>query len=310
MGGFELGAAGLVEGGLLMVFSLFVRDTGVPRELGEFLGDSAGYPEGFEDRDWRKVSPAILGERIEATDEERAEMGIHYTSEASILKVLNPLFLDDLREQKKAAGDSIRKLTALSDRVSQIKVFDPACGAGNFLIVAYKEMMKIAPVPLSNFYGIELQEFPAKVARLSLIIAMYQCGGGQDERSHIVCGNALRMSWEDVCPLDGEVYVCGNPPYRGSTWQSQEQKEDLRHVFSGRAKNWKSLDYVAGWFMKAAGYGADSGLVSTNSICQGQSVPILWPLVFETGCRIHFAYTSFKWCGDAGVTVAIIGLSR
>ncbi|MGC9261880.1 MAG: DNA methyltransferase, partial [Phycisphaerae bacterium] len=158
------------------------------------------------------------------------------------------------------------------------------------------------------------------------------------------CGNALRIDWLSICPptgtsvkmqaddlfhapLDqpeidfenegGETYICGNPPYLGSTWQSAEQKDDLRTIFDRRCKSWKSLDYVAGWFMKAADYGArtpsTAAFVSTNSICQGQQVPILWPLIFESGQQIAFAHTSFKWANlashNAGVTVAIVGIS-
>ena len=166
-----------------------------------------------------------------------------------------------------------------------------------------------------------------------------------DAQNWITCGNALRLDWLSVCPptgtgvkfqaddlfmspLDqaqidfanegGETYICGNPPYLGSTWQSKEQKEDLGRIFDGRTKSWKSLDYVAGWFMKAADYGLHtptvSAFVSTNSICQGQQVPILWPLIFETGHEIVFAHTNFKWANlashNAGVTVAIIGISN
>ena len=160
----------------------------------------------------------------------------------------------------------------------------------------------------------------------------------------ITCGNALRLEWLDICPptgtgvkmqaddlfntpLDqpevdfenegGETYLCGNPPYRGSTWQSAEQKSDLEQVFKGRVKHWKSLDYVAGWFLKAADYGtktnAVTAFVSTNSICQGQQVPILWPVIYSTGHEIAFAHTSFKWANlashNAGVTVVIVGIS-
>src|SRR5690606_24102140 len=143
-------------------------------------------------------------------------------------------------------------------------------------------------------------------------------------------GTGVKLQGDDLfsTPLDqaqidfenegGETYICGNPPYLGSKWQSDEQKADLKAIFDHRAKNWKSLDYVAGWFMKAADYGtktnATTALVSTNSICQGQQVPILWPLIFKTGHEITFAYTSFKWANlashNAGVTVAIVGISN
>jgi len=324
--------------------------------------------------DWNKINPDIFGSMIQAVanDEERGELGMHYTSVPNILKVLNPLFLDDLREKLEDAGDNARKLLNLRNRIAKIRVFDPACGSGNFLVIAYKEMRAIeaeinerrgeadgrTEIPLTNFRGIELRDFPAEIARLALIIAEYQCDvtyRGQKEAlaeflplnamNWITCGNALRLDWLSICPptgtgvrhhaedlfhspidqaeIDfenegGETYICGNPPYLGSTWQNKEQKEDLQSVFEGRTKSWKSLDYVTGWFMKAADYGmhteCTAAFVSTNSICQGQQVPILWPTIFETGHEIAFAHTSFKWANlashNAGVTVVIVAISN
>ena len=324
--------------------------------------------------DWQQINPDIFGSMIQAVadDEERGALGMHYTSVPNILKVLNPLFLDDLRKQLAQAGDNPRKLLNLRKRISNIRVFDPACGSGNFLVIAYKEMRDIeyqinqrrdeqdlkSHIPLTNFRGIELRDFPAEIARLALIIAEYQCDvryrGQQDALAEflplnaenwITCDNALRIDWLSVCPptgtgvkllgddlfstpLDqaqidfenegGETYICGNPPYLGSTWQSKGQKAELEAIFKGLTKSWKSLDYVAGWFMKAAEYGkhtsSASAFVSTNSICQGQQVPILWPLIFETGHEISFAHTSFKWANlashNAGITVVIAGISN
>ena len=324
--------------------------------------------------DWTKINPDIFGSMIQAVadDEERGALGMHYTSVPNILKVLNPLFLDDLRETLAEAGDNARKLLNLRNRMARIRVFDPACGSGNFLVIAYKQMREIeaevngrrgeagrsSDIPLTNFRGIELRDFPAEIARLALIIAEYQADvlyRGQklalaeflplDAENWITCGNALRLDWLSICPptgtgvkhhaddlfhtpLDqaqidfenegGETYICGNPPYLGSTWQGDEQKADLHAIFADRTKSWKSLDYVAGWFMKAADYGARtkavSAFVATNSICQGQQVSILWPLIFATGHEIAFAHTSFKWANlashKAGVTVAIIALSN
>ena len=322
---------------------------------------------------WKEINPDIFGSMIQAVadDEERGSIGMHYTSVPNILKVLNPLFLDDLRESLQEAGDNHRKLLNIRKRISKIRVFDPACGSGNFLVIAYKEMRQIeseinkrrhethlrSEIPLSNFRGIELREFATEIARLALIIAEYQCDEqyrGQkdaladflplDSKNWIVHGNALRIDWLSVCPptekvvkhiaddlfqkpqsqeqIDfenegGETYICGNPPYLGSREQNFEQKQDLARIFESRSKIWKSLDYVAGWFMKAADYGERtqtvSAFVSTNSICQGQSVPILWPLIFDKGQQIVFAHTSFKWSNlaakNAGVTVAIIAIS-
>ncbi|MEG4305351.1 DNA methyltransferase [Microcoleus sp. D3_18a_C4] len=326
--------------------------------------------------DWTKINPDIFGSMIQAVadDEERGALGMHYTSVPNILKVLNPLFLDGLREQLEAAGDNARKLLNLRQRMARIRVFDPACGSGNFLVIAYKKMREIeaeinrlrgegdrkSDIPLTNFRGIELRHFSCEIARLALIIAEYQCDvlyrGPKlalaeflplKDDNWITCGNALRLDWLSLCPptgagvkvqredLDlfgemrevaeidfenegGETYICGNPPYLGFTWQSKEQKDDLQLIFGGRIKAWKSLDYVSGWFVKAADYATHTNtiaaFVSTNSICQGEQVPILWPLIFQNGHEIVFAHTSFKWANlasnNAGVTVAIVGISN
>jgi hypothetical protein len=324
--------------------------------------------------DWTKINPDIFGSMIQAVadDEERGALGMHYTSVPNILKVLNPLFLDDLHQKLEEAGDNARKLLNLRQRLARIRVFDPACGSGNFLVIAYKEMRKIeaeinrsrgeaecpSEIPTTNFRGIELRDFSAEIARLALIIAEYQCDvlyRGQklalaeflplDAANWITSGNALRLDWLSVCPptgkgvkhraedlfstplnqseIDfenegGETYICGNPPYHGSKWQTNEQKVELAAIFDGRVDGWKSLDYVAGWFMKAADYGthtaAASAFVATNSINQGQQVPILWSAIFQTGHKILFAHTSFKWANlashKAGVTVVIVGISN
>ncbi|TDX26827.1 DNA methyltransferase [Rhodovulum visakhapatnamense] len=349
---------------------LFSGSTDVPR----FSKIAQRYLSHIGSLDWTQINPDIFGSMIQAVadEEERSVLGMHYTSVPNILKVLNPLFLDDLRAELEAAGDNARKLANLRARMAKIRVFDPACGSGNFLVIAYKEMRSLeyeinkrrgeplrrTDIPLTNYRGIELRDFSAEIARLALIIAEYQCDvtyRGQkealaeflplDAQNWITCGNALRLDWLSVCPptgtgvkfqaddlfmqpedqaqIDfanegGETYICGNPPYLGSTWQSTEQKEDLQRIFDGRTKSWKSLDYVAGWFMKAADYGLHtptvSAFVSTNSICQGQQVPILWPLIFKTGHEIVFAHTSFKWANlashNAGVTVAIVAISN
>lgn len=324
--------------------------------------------------DWTKINPDIFGSMIQAVadDEERGALGMHYTSVPNILKVLNPLFLDDLRQKLEEAGNNARKLLNLRQRLARIRVFDPACGSGNFLVIAYKEMRAIeaeinlrrgerehpSDIPLTNFRGIELRDFSAEIARLALIIAEYQCDvlyRGQkealaeflplDAENWITSGNALLLDWLSICPptgkgvkhraedlfntpLDqaeidfqnagGETYICGNPPYKGSQMQTKTQKAELARVFDCYGISSKQIDYVGGWFMKAAAYAqhcpAESAFVSTNSICQGRLVPILWPKIFEAGATIRFAHTSFKWANlashNAGVTVVIIGLSN
>lgn len=322
---------------------------------------------------WTQINPDIFGSMIQAVadDEERGALGMHYTSRPNILKVLNPLFLDSLREQLEEAGENGRKLLNLRNRMARIRVFDPACGSGNFLVIAYKEMREIeaeinrrrgevgreSDIPLTNFRGIELRDFPAEIARLALIIAEFQCDTqyrGQklalaeflplNAQNWITCGNALRLDWLSICPptgtgvklagddlfhtpLDqaqidfenegGETYICGNPPYRGSSWQTKEQKDDIKSV-SMESKGWKSLDYVAGWFLKASAYcstvDADFAFVATKSICEGEQVPALWPIIFKRGQRIVFGHTVFKWANlasnQAGVAVVIVGVSN
>lgn len=349
---------------------LFSGSTDVPR----FTRTARSYLLRAGELNWKEINPDIFGSMIQAVadDEERGALGMHYTSVPNILKVLNPLFLDDLRAQLDAVGDNKVKLLNLRKRMSRIRVFDPACGSGNFLVIAYKQMRAIeavinqrrgepdlkSEIPINNFRGIELRDFPAEIARLALIIAEFQCDvlyRGQkealatvlplDSKNWITCGNALRLDWLALCPptgtgvkmagddlfntptdqaeIDfenegGETYICGNPPYRGSQWQTDEQKDDLKAIFDGRTRNWKSLDYVAGWFMKAADYGTRTStvaaFVSTNSVCQGRQVETLWSLVFASGHQISFAHTSFEWANlaskNAGVSVVIVGITN
>jgi len=347
---------------------LFSGNMDVPR----FSKIARSYLLHIGNLDWTKINPDIFGSMIQAVaeDEERGALGMHYTSVPNILKVLNPLFLDDLRATLQEAGDNPRTLLNLRKRMAKIRVFDPVCGSGNFLVIAYKEMRAIeaeinerrgesdlgSEIPLTNFRGVELRDFPAEIARLALVIAEYQCDvlyRGQKlalaeflplrAENWITCGNALRLDWLSICPptgtgvklqaddlfsspLDqaqidfenegGETYICGNPPYLGFTWQSAEQKAEIRDLLGGRTSSSGFLDYVAGWFIKAAEYekrtNAVAAFVATNSICQGQSVSILWPLLFDAGCDILFAYTSFKWSNlasnKAGVTVVVVGI--
>lgn len=325
--------------------------------------------------DWTKINPDIFGSMIQAVadDEERGELGMHYTSVPNILKVLNPLFIDDLRTRLEEAGDNPRTLLNLRRRMAKIRVFDPACGSGNFLVIAYKEMRAIeveinkrrgepdraSDIPLTNFRGIELRDFPAEIARLALIIAEYQCDvlyRGQKlalaeflplrNENWITCGNALWLDWLSVCPptgtgvklladdlfqtpltqiaIDfenegGETYLCGNPPYRGSKWQTSEQKNDLANAWVKHPKLAKTTDFVTGWFARFFDFAdkvpdAVAAFVTTNSVCQGQQASEVWPAAFERGCEIRFAHTSFKWANlaahNAGVTVVVIGLGK
>ena len=285
---------------------LFSGNMDVPR----FTRIARSYLLHIGNLDWTKINPDIFGSMIQAVaeDEERGALGMHYTSVPNILKVLNPLFLDNLREQFAEAAENPRMLLNLRKRMSKIRVFDPACGSGNFLVIAYKEMRAIeaelnkrrgepdyrSDIPLTNFRGIELRDFPAEVARLALVIAEYQCDvlyRGQKlalaeflplrADNWITCDNALRIDWLSVCPptgvevkfhgddlfstpLDqaeidfenhgGETYICGNPPYYGSRRQEEKQKADLKSLAGSIIPKWKSLDYVSGWLLKAAAY--------------------------------------------------------
>lgn len=349
---------------------LFSESVEVPR----FSRIARSYLLHIGNLDWKKINPDIFGSMIQAVadDEERGALGMHYTSVPNILKVLNPLFLDDLRETLEEAGDNSRKLLNLRNRMARIRVFDPACGSGNFLVIAYKEMRAIeaetnkrrgeedrkSAIPLTNFRGIELRDFPAEIARLALIIAEYQCDvsyRGQrealrdflplDAMNWITCGNALRIDWLSICPptgtgvkmhgddlfntpltqaeIDfenegGETYICGNPPYKGRNKKEADEKSDTENVFSRYSGSFASLDYVANWFVKACHFcnatEGSAAFVATNSICQGEQVALLWPIVFREGLRISFAHTSFKWSNlaseKAGVTVVIIGITR
>ena len=301
---------------------------------------------------WKEINPDIFGSMIQAVinPEVRSGMGIHYTSVPNIMKVIKPLFLDELTEEYLRIKDDIKKLRLLLNRLGKIKFFDPACGSGNFLIIAYKCIRELEieiyerlralghdelPIPniqLQQFYGIEIDEYACDTATLSLWLAEHQMNVKFNSRlgvqpsalplrpsGHIVYGNACRLDWNTVCPhtADEEVYVMGNPPYLGSKIQDEKQKEDMAIALS-ELKEKKSIDYIAAWFWNGAKYientRARYAFVSTNSISQGEQVGMLWPHIFNKGLEIFFARTTFKWSNNAkynaGVSCAIIGVSN
>lgn len=309
--------------------------------------------------DWKEINPDIFGSMIQAVveDEMRGDLGMHYTSVPNIMKVLQPLFLMSLAEDfERARGhrEEHSMLKKLLRHISNIRVFDPACGSGNFLIIAYRELRKLeirifqrqdelvygqkqhrweSGISLSNFYGIELADFAAETAKLSMWIAEYQMNKRFNDifgeappdfplkdGGHIIQGNALHVNWLEVCPSSNdeevETYIVGNPPYLGSTWQSANQKADIEQVFSSETKQFKKLDYVAAWYLNGANYckeqNAQCAFVTTKSICQGEQVALLWPLILDRGMEIGFAHQSFHWknlaAKNAGVTCVIVGL--
>lgn len=332
-------------------------------------------------QNWGEINPDIFGTIFQGVvdPEHRDENGMDYTSVPNIMKVIKPLFLDGLHEQFDKHYDNEKKLWTLLGRVQRIKVFDPACGSGNFLIIAYKELRQLqhaiigridelmptgigVKIPdnqlinINNFYGIEIDDFAHELAVLSLFLAKHQMNQEFTEQfgkalsiiplidiPTIKQGNAARLDWQEICPNIGrvvtkaeqealfdfgepeqlslvedekkydEIYLIGNPPYKGFSQQSPDQKQDLQAILGSSTK----LDYISCWFIKASRYIKDSAaryaFVSTNSITQGEQVTLLWPLVLIGDNSIHLAYTSFKWQNNArdnaGVTVVIIGVS-
>jgi len=329
------------------------------------------------DQNWSAINPDIFGSMFQAvvSEDQRSNLGQHYTSVPNIMKVIKPLFLDDLYDNFNKNKNNPQKLIDLLNRLGKIKIFDPACGSGNFLIIAFKELRKLeikiihhllelqqkasafdpaeeqtsfipksqlslaasfqvdlfSRIQLSQFYGIEIDDFAHEVAKLALWLAEHQMNTeffvefGEanptlplKEAGKIVCANAARIDWEKVCPKekDDEIFILSNPPYLGARLQNEEQKNDLKFVFRNiiAANN---LDYIACWFYKGFTFIKDSAFkfafVSTNSICQGEQVSILWPLLLDANANIFFVYPSIKWSNsaknNAGVTVSIIGIS-
>ncbi len=295
--------------------------------------------------DWRLINPDIFGSMLQAVvdPDKRGELGMHYTSAANIMKVLRPILLDELTADLERAKTNKPKLRAFLKRLAAVRVFDPACGSGNFLILAYKAMRELERlafrhlgelphevVRLDAFYGIEIDDFACQAARIGLWIAQYQMDKlaeadlGQtrkflplNQAGRITCGNSAEIDWPSVCSaVEGnETVVVGNPPFKGSKHQSPAQRDDMRRVFSGVVVNAGELDYVAIWFLKGADYAAATGtrfaFVSTNSIVQGASVSTLWPHLLKA-LEIKFAHRSFKWSNlatkNAGVVCVIVGL--
>lgn len=332
--------------------------------------------------DWSDVNPDIFGTIFQGIvdAQKRDENGMDYTSVANIEKVINPLFMDDLWAKYDKAKDNVNKLNKLWARISKIKIFDPACGSGNFLIIAYKRLRELeqeiirtideispagigirldSQIKLDHFFGIELEDFPRELAVLSMFIAAHQMNIKFEEEfgkkltiipiidmPTIICGNSARLDWNSVCPnipheassvhmvsmfdelndesepqkseaVYDEIYVIGNPPYKGADRQSPSQRKDFRDYFSKESIS-GNADYISIWFIKGARYisgtKAKLAFVSTNSVCQGEHAGIMFPKIFDEKVDIQFAYKSFPWSNNAkdnaGVIVIIIALKN
>lgn len=304
--------------------------------------------------DWSKISPAIFGSMFQSVmnPTERRNLGAHYTSETNILKLIKPLFLDDLWKEFENIKDNKNKLGEFHKKISTYHFLDPACGCGNFLIITYRELRllelevlrvlnksgqrvidisSIILIDVDQFYGIEYEEFPARIAEVAMWLIDHQMNMlvsnefGQyfvrlplKKAAQIRHGNALQVEWENVVPQNELSFIIGNPPFIGKSNQNGIQKRDLEKIFLN-VKGAGVMDYVAAWFLKAAKYIQGSKIkvafVSTNSIVQGEQVGIIWNLLFnEYKIKIHFAHRTFSWRneakGNAAVHVVIIGFAN
>lgn len=300
--------------------------------------------------DWSRISPAIFGSLFQSVMEprERRQIGGHYTNERDILKVIRSLFLDDLRAEFERAKSNKAELKRFHEKLAKLRFLDPACGCGNFLVITYRELRaleiqilkalfpgeqrelnihKLSLIDVDAFYGIEISEWPARIAEVAMWLMDHQMNIRLSEAfgqyfvrlplkksPTIVCGNALRLDWSKILPPEECSFILGNPPFSGKKEQNASQKADMETV-CGSIKGNGVLDYVTAWYFKAAEYIQHTkivvGFVSTNSITQGEQVGVLWNALFQFGLKICFAHRTFKWeseaRGKAHVHVVIIG---
>lgn len=305
------------------------------------------------DFDWSYISPAIFGAMFQGVMDEdrRREMGAHYTDEENIMKVIKPLFLNELWEEFEKSKSTKAELEAFHSKLSTLKFLDPACGCGNFLIITYRELRLLefevlkmlhdnkqmaiidtfCKISIGQFYGLEYEEFPSYIAQVAMLLMKHQMDKlvsnyfGMNiidfpikETANIIHGNALQIDWEEVVSKDELSYILGNPPFLGSSYQNSQQKEDMSAIFGKKFKGIGKLDYVTAWYKKTAELiqytSIKAAFVSTNSIVQGEQVPILWkPLFDEYSININFAYRPFIWTnearGKASVHCVIVGFS-
>lgn len=302
--------------------------------------------------DWSNISPAIFGSMFQSVmdPDKRRNIGAHYTSEKNILKLIGPLFLDELRAEfehiKKLKTGKDKRLGEFHQKLGSLKFFDPACGCGNFLVVTYRELRRLeidilqeihqhqkilfSLITVEQFYGIEIEEFPARIAETAMWLMDHQMNVELSatvdvqrpslplvNSAHILNGNALQVDWAGFAPKEEVDYILGNPPFIGHHLQSAEQKHEQHEIWGGHSCA-GVMDYVTNWYLKAAEYiqGTNKkvGFVSTNSICQGEQAGILWKELFEKYyIKIHFAHRTFSWSsearGAAAVHVVIIGFA-
>ncbi|MDR3055395.1 MAG: N-6 DNA methylase [Zoogloeaceae bacterium] len=296
------------------------------------------------DFDWSKISPAIFGAMFQGVmdKDKRREIGAHYTSEENILKLINPLFMDELRAEFENDKAYPQRLEKFHDKISQLKFLDPACGCGNFLIIAYRELRRLEldvlkmqvtsgqklldishllKVNVGQFYGIEYEDFPCEIARVGMWLMEHQMNQlvskefgvsyirlPLKESAHITRGNALTTDWDNVIPKAELSYIMGNPPFVGGMMMSREQKADMINVFEN-VKGIGELDYVSAWYKKAVIHMKNTDIgaafVSTNSISQGQQASTLWKPLIDEGVSINFAYRTFVWSNEAKGKAAV-----
>lgn len=294
--------------------------------------------------DWAQISPEIFGSLFQAALEEaeRRSLGAHYTSERNILRLLEPLFLNDLREEFRLARRDRKKLEAFRQKISRLRFLDPACGCGNFLVVTYRELRlldletarllqgnqqvldisMLENVRLENFCGVEIKPVSALIAQVALWLTKHKCNRllntafythlksvPIDEAAKVVTSNALTMDWNTLLPAGQKFdFVIGNPPFVGHHYQDSDQKKDLRLVFNN-VNGIGVLDFVTCWYLKSVQYIQDSNskvaFVSTNSISQGEQVGILWKELFQYNVFIHFAHNTFRWNNEAPGVAAV-----
>src|SRR5574340_763123 len=294
--------------------------------------------------DWSAISPAIFGALFQSImdDKARRNLGAHYTSEENILKLIGPLFLDDLKAEFQRARNNKNKLFEFHKKLRTLTFFDPACGCGNFLVIAYRELRKLEldvlrasydsgqqvldvhqliGVDVDQFYGIEIEEFPAQIAQVALWLMDHQMNVRVSEEfglyfariplkstPHIHHANALTLDWNAVLLAERASFVFGNPPFVGAKYMSDAQRAEAQRVFAG-IDGGGLLDYVAAWYVKAAGYIRASrtrcAFVSTNSITQGEQVGVLWGWLLGKGMHIHFAHRTFQWSNEARGVAAV-----